>query len=123
MRSYKSTSLPLYIGTDITPVSGSDLYFGFGGLAVDKQAPGTVMVAALNSWWPDGQIFRSNDSGATWSPLWGWNGYPNLEKFYTFDNSLAPWTGSDFVDTTPGTLQIGWMMEGNDSFPREHGER
>ncbi|KAL4260404.1 WD40/YVTN repeat-like-containing domain superfamily protein [Pleurotus pulmonarius] len=103
--------IPTSTWTDITPVSGGDLYFGFGGLAVDKQAPGTVMVAALNSWWPDGQIFRSNDSGATWSPLWGWNGYPNLEKFYTFDNSLAPWTGSDFVDTTPGTLQIGWMME------------
>ena len=47
--------------TDITPVSGSNLYFGFGGLAIDVQTPGTIMVAALNSWWPDGQIFRSND--------------------------------------------------------------
>lgn len=56
--------------TNITPASGDDLYFGFGGLAVDLQKPGTIMVAALNSWWPDGQIFRSTDSGATWSPLW-----------------------------------------------------
>ena len=38
--------------TDITPVSGSDLYFGFGGLAVDLQNPGTIIAAALNSWWP-----------------------------------------------------------------------
>lgn len=37
--------------TNITPVSGSDLYFGFGGLAVDLQKPGTIMVAALNCWW------------------------------------------------------------------------
>lgn len=34
--------------TDITPVSGSELYFGFGGVAVDYLVPGTIMVAALN---------------------------------------------------------------------------
>ncbi|KAL5535852.1 hypothetical protein ACEPAF_3946 [Sanghuangporus sanghuang] len=56
--------------TDQSIISGGDLYFGFGGLAVDYQRSGTIMVAALNSWWPDGQIFRSNDSGATWSALW-----------------------------------------------------
>lgn len=31
--------------TNITPVSGSDLYFGFGGVGVDHQNPGTIMVA------------------------------------------------------------------------------
>ncbi|KZV75593.1 carbohydrate-binding module family 1 protein [Peniophora sp. CONT] len=100
--------------TNITPVSGSDLYFGFGGIAVDLQRPGTVMVAALNSWWPDGQIFRSTDGGATWSPLWAWasSGYPNIDKFYKFDDTLAPWIGPDATTTELGTLQIGWMMEG-----------
>jgi len=97
--------------TDITPVSGSDLYFGFGGLAIDLQVPGTIMVAALNSWWPDGQIFRSTDSGATWTQLWEWISYPTLQKFYTYDDSLAPWIGPDSVDLTLGDLQIGWMME------------
>jgi xyloglucan-specific exo-beta-1,4-glucanase len=58
--------------TDITPATGSDLYFGFGGLSIDLQKPGTVMVAALNSWNPDAQIFRSTDSGKTWSKLWEW---------------------------------------------------
>lgn len=107
---------PLYAyapctGTDVTPVSGSDLYFGFGGVAVDSQKNGTVMVAALNSWWPDGQIFRSNDGGSTWSALWAWDGYPNLNKYYSYDESLAPWIGPANVDTTLGDLQIGWMME------------
>lgn len=37
---------------DITPVSGSDLYYGFGGLGLDTLNPGTLVVAALNSWWP-----------------------------------------------------------------------
>lgn len=67
---------------DITPVSGSDLYFGFGGLGVDMQKPGTLVVASLNSWWPDAQIFRSTDSGATWSRLWEWSSYPNQNWYY-----------------------------------------
>lgn len=96
---------------DITPVTGSDLYFGFGGVTVDIQKPGTIMVAALNSWWPDGQIFRSTDSGTTWSPFWAWTSYPNMNKFYTYSDSLAPWLGPNYVDTTAGDKQIGWMME------------
>lgn len=36
--------------TNITPEVGS---FGYGGLAVDVQKPGTLMVAAWNMWWPD----------------------------------------------------------------------
>ncbi|KJA29887.1 carbohydrate-binding module family 1 protein [Hypholoma sublateritium FD-334 SS-4] len=99
------------VWTDITPVSGSDLYFGFGGVAVDLQLPGTIMVAALNSWWPDGQIFRSTDSGATWSPLWAWGDYPTLNKYYSYSDSLAPYIGPDYTDTTAGDKQIGWMME------------
>ncbi|TBU35178.1 Oligoxyloglucan reducing end-specific cellobiohydrolase [Dichomitus squalens] len=97
---------------DVTPVSGSDLYFGFGGVAVDAQRPGTVMVAALNSWWPDGQIFRSVDGGTTWTALWAWGNYPTLYKYYTYDDTLAPWIGPDDTNTDAGTLQIGWMMEG-----------
>ncbi|KAK7694577.1 hypothetical protein QCA50_001763 [Cerrena zonata] len=96
---------------DITPVSGSDLYFGFGGVAIDLQKPGTIMVAALNSWWPDGQIFRSTDGGSTWSPFWAWQSYPTINKYYKYDDTLAPWLGPDAVVTDLGTLQIGWMME------------
>lgn len=67
---------------DITPASGSDLYFGFGGLGVDMQKPGTIVVASLNSWWPDAQIFRSIDSGATWSKIWTWANYPEMDLYY-----------------------------------------
>ncbi|KAF8597228.1 Oligoxyloglucan reducing end-specific cellobiohydrolase [Ceratobasidium sp. AG-I] len=94
--------------TDITPVSGSDLYFGFGGLSVDLLKPGTLMVAALNSWYPDSQVFRSNNSGATWTRLWEWAAYPAMNRYYKYDTSLAPWLNP------PGntdTKQIGWMME------------
>lgn len=93
---------------DITPVTGSDLYFGFGGLSVDIQKPGTLMVAAVNSWWPDGQIFRSTNGGASWSKLWDWASYPTMNRYYKYDTSLAPWIS--VVDSTD-TKQIGWMME------------
>ncbi|KAJ7071296.1 Oligoxyloglucan reducing end-specific cellobiohydrolase [Mycena amicta] len=101
--------------TDITPVIGSDLggplYFGFAGLSVDVQTPGTIMVAALNSWWPDGQIFRSTNSGQNWTSIWSWLSYPTMNKFYHYSDTLAPWIGINSVQGTPGDLQVGWMME------------
>lgn len=105
--------------TDITPVSGSNLYFGFGGLSVDLKNPGTLMVAAVNSWWPDGQIFRSNNSGASWTTLWAWASYPTMNRYYKYDVSLAPWL---WPPTTTDTKQIGWMMESLsiDPFDSDH---
>jgi xyloglucan-specific exo-beta-1,4-glucanase len=96
---------------DITPVSGSDKFFGFGGLAVDMQNPGTIMVASLNSWYPDQLIWRSKDSGKTYTPLWEWSSYPSMNKHYTYSDSLAPWLGPDYTYTGTDIKQIGWMIE------------
>ncbi|KAG9047162.1 hypothetical protein FS837_002896 [Tulasnella sp. UAMH 9824] len=57
---------------------------------------------------PDGTIFRSIDSGATWSPLWAWAAYPNINRYYKYDVSLAPWIG---VVQSGDTKQIGQMIE------------
>ncbi|KAI1101768.1 glycoside hydrolase family 74 protein [Jackrogersella minutella] len=94
---------------DITPVSGGDLYFGFGGLGVDIQKPGTIVVASLNSWYPDAQIFRSTDSGATWSNIWAWANYPEMDLYYGLTTSKAPWIKTGFIDTD--TKHLGWMIE------------
>ncbi|KAF3936614.1 hypothetical protein ABW19_dt0209481 [Dactylella cylindrospora] len=94
--------------TDITPATGSDLYYGFGGFAVDLKKPGTIMVAALNAWWPEGIMFRSTDGGSTWTKNWDWAGYPTRTKRFTMDSSLAPWL-SDPADEVPEPF--GWMME------------
>jgi xyloglucan-specific exo-beta-1,4-glucanase len=80
------------------------------GLAVDLQKPGTVMVAALNCWWPDGNAFRTTDGGNTWTGLWDWASYPTMNRYYTYDDSLAPWLGPDGTADSIVT-QIGWMME------------
>ncbi|TGJ79506.1 hypothetical protein E0Z10_g9258 [Xylaria hypoxylon] len=94
---------------NITPVSGSDLYFGFGGIGVDMQKAGTIVVASLNSWWPDAQIFRSIDSGTTWSRLWEWSSYPSMNLYYSQSTSKAPWVKAGFLDSD--TKDLGWMIE------------
>lgn len=52
------------IFSDITPawVATNNVTIGYGGLALDAQNSGTLMVSAMNLWGPDVQIFRSNDS-------------------------------------------------------------
>lgn len=87
---------------------------GFGGLGLDMQQPGTLTVAALNLWWPDVQIFRSTDSGATWSTIWNWasNGSETMERHHTISAPKAPWIEAGFMDArgNDGTL-LGWMVE------------
>ncbi|KAI0466526.1 carbohydrate-binding module family 1 protein [Xylaria cf. heliscus] len=106
--------------TNITPVSGSDLYYGFGGIGVDMLKPGTIVVASLNSWWPDAQLFRSTDSGATWSRIWEWTSYPNMNLYYSQSASKAPWIKAGFLDTD--TKDLGWMIESLviDPFDSDH---
>ncbi|KAK9788553.1 putative Xyloglucanase [Seiridium cardinale] len=104
--------------TDITPVSGSDLYFGFGGLGLDALNPGTLVVASLNSWWPDQQIFRSTDSGATWSQLWEWVSYPTMADYYGISTPLAPWISTGFLDITDAE-KLGWMIESLEIDPHD----
>ncbi|MEU0885082.1 RICIN domain-containing protein [Lentzea sp. NPDC005914] len=52
---------------DISPMPGNG--FGFAGLAVDPQRPGTVMVTTLDRWWPSDELFRSTDGGGSWKAL------------------------------------------------------
>ncbi|KAF5666656.1 xyloglucanase [Fusarium heterosporum] len=92
---------------DITPPG--DIYFGFGGLALDVKKSGTLVVAALNSWYPDVQFFRSTDSGKTWSTLWNYNAAGNLDYHYGISTPKAPWIYKDFISVD--TKRLGWMVE------------
>ncbi|MCJ1314608.1 Xyloglucanase [Agyrium rufum] len=105
---------------DITPVTGSNLYFGFGGLGVDMLKPGTLVVASLNSWYPDAQLFRSTDSGTTWSPIWEWTSYPNQNDYYSYSTPNAPWIKNSIAATD--TKRLGWMIESLeiDPFDSDH---
>ncbi len=96
---------------NISPMPDADNYFGYGGLAVDAQQPNTLMVASLNSWWPDAMIYRSTDGGATWTRIWDWAIYPERTFRYTQDISAAPWldfaTNPQVPEITP---KLGWMI-------------
>ncbi|MFD5316276.1 cellulose binding domain-containing protein [Streptomyces sp. NPDC127098] len=105
--------------TDVSPVAaGSDRYFGFSGLTVDRQNPGTVMVTAYSSWWPDTQIFRSADGGDSWSRSWEFTSYPNRSKRYTIDISSVPWMDFNATPQPPEeSPKLGWMTEGMEIDP------
>jgi hypothetical protein len=101
--------------TKISPVPSTDTandYFGYGGLAVDALHPQTIMVTALNSWWPDTIFFRSTNGGSSWTRIWDWASYPNRTLRYTQDISLAPWL--NFGVTNPvlpvPSPKLGWMV-------------
>ncbi|WP_371668262.1 cellulose binding domain-containing protein [Streptomyces sp. NBC_00289] len=98
--------------TDISPVAEADTYYGFSGLTVDRQHPGTVMATAYSSWWPDTQIFRSTDSGGTWTKAWDYTSYPNRSNRYTMDVSSSPWLTWGANPSPPEqTPKLGWMTE------------
>ncbi|MET9391115.1 cellulose binding domain-containing protein [Streptomyces sp. NPDC006624] len=98
--------------TDISPVAEADTFYGFSGLSVDRQKPGTVMATAYSAWWPDTQIFRSTDSGATWTKAWDYTSYPNRENRYTMDVSSSPWlTWGANPQPPEQTPKLGWMTE------------
>jgi photosystem II stability/assembly factor-like uncharacterized protein len=110
-----------------SPLNGG---YGFGGLSVDAERPNTIVVAALNQWWPDTQFFRSLDGGTNWSLIWnvswtnpaGWPPYvvPNYLIDYA---SVAPWltfgstpatctaTGPSNGSCPQPTPKLGWMAE------------
>ncbi|WP_328676638.1 cellulose binding domain-containing protein [Streptomyces sp. NBC_00343] len=98
--------------TDISPVAETDTYYGFSGLTVDRQHPGTVMATAYSSWWPDTQIFRSTDSGGTWTKAWDYTSYPNRANRYTMDVSSSPWLTFGANPSPPEQApKLGWMTE------------
>jgi hypothetical protein len=98
--------------TNISPVAEADTYYGFSGLTVDRQHPGTVMATAYSSWWPDTQIFRSTNSGATWTKAWDYTSYPNRSNRYTIDVSSSPWLTFGANPSPPEqTPKLGWMTE------------
>ncbi|WSQ13342.1 cellulose binding domain-containing protein [Streptomyces sp. NBC_01231] len=98
--------------TNISPVAEADTYYGFSGLTVDRQKPGTVMATAYSSWWPDTQIFRSTDSGGTWTKAWDYTSYPTRANRYTMDVSSSPWLTWGANPSPPEEApKLGWMTE------------
>ena len=54
--------------TDVTPL-GDQNWWGYDGLALDPNHPGTVYVATNDRWSPVDTVYRSTDGGATWADV------------------------------------------------------
>jgi xyloglucan-specific exo-beta-1,4-glucanase len=116
--------------TKITPPAPAlNSGYGFGGVSVDAENPNTVVVAALNNWWPDVEFWRTLDGGNTWNPIWTISFYPQqwpnvLVPYYALNfASVAPWltfgvpastcatpTSTNSACPTPSP-KLGWMVD------------
>lgn len=89
--------------TDITPPPDDGRYGGFGGISVDRQDPGTLVVATLGYWGDNGDnIYCSTDGGETWQSLFN---EKTGEKRYVMDVSQADWLTWGRVEA-----KTGWWM-------------
>jgi len=100
---------------DITPAQGLiDNSYGYSGLTVDLQRPGTIMVAPFNEWYPNADIYRSTDGGLSYTPIFTF-GYPPPDylgtetPYYDWDLSKAPWITTY---STGDTKHVGWGIQG-----------
>ena len=56
------------VWTEITPLKPTnDDKFGYGGVSVDAQHPGTMMAVTMDRWTKGDEIFRTVDGGKTWA--------------------------------------------------------
>lgn len=100
--------------TCISPVpsTSADDAFGYSGLTIDRQNPGTLMVTTQIAWWPDCVIFRTTDGGQTWTRAWDFGAYPERTLRYRLDYSAAPWLTFNTSPALPEmSPKLGWMME------------
>jgi hypothetical protein len=89
--------------TSITPLApAGDDKFGYGGLGLDRQRPGTLIVSTLDRWAKTDEIFRTTNGGRTWRKLgerahWDANGAAYL-TFGKAETKPPHWMGDIEID-------------------------
>ncbi len=105
------TASALWTKISPDPSSSTNSWFGYGGITVDAQNPNTLMVSELNRWWPEANIWRSTDAGATWTSMWTFGPWPTREFRYTHDISASPWlTFNQTLSLPERAPRLGWMI-------------
>ncbi len=90
--------------TDISPARpGGDKHFGFSGIDIDRQHPGTVVVSTSDRYGAD-DIYLSHDGGASWLSI------DAASKHHTETNPwLVAYTGNAERGTSPRQNMGHWM--------------
>ena len=87
-------------------------YFGYSGIAVNPQNPAELITTVLNSYWPDFFIFRSTDTGKSWTKSFYWTSYPSANLKYTIE-PIYPWLNWGHTKSEWPTAvfpKLGWMV-------------
>jgi xyloglucan-specific exo-beta-1,4-glucanase len=89
--------------TNVTPEKPSDKEkFGYGGLALDWQKPGTVVVTTIDRWGKGDEAFRTTNGGASWKPVWDKSSFDAAGAQYLFYGKeklgKPHWTGDVDID-------------------------
>jgi len=113
------------VWTDITPVKDANRFpGGYGGLGIDRQHPGTLVVASLDRVNPslpqpdrdDDRLYRTTNGGQTWIDI-----SPKSHR----DSSAAPyvpWAGVYDAAIAKPEASVGWWIDGLaiDPFDSKH---
>ena len=115
------------VWTDITPERGR-AQGGYMGISLDRQAPGTIVVASLNRWLPHDTIWRSTDAGATWrdlhplsrrdvitTPFLLWGQHEADFGWWIAGLAIDPFNSDRVAYTTGATVYLTQDMHGADA--------
>lgn len=89
---------------DISPMAPTaNIPFGYSGLDIDPNRPGTVVVSTMNRWSIHDDIFVSRDSGRTWKAMGARSrhnpdGYPWLVNYLKGQDLMGHWIADLKID-------------------------
>ena len=86
---------------EITPTTKFDC--GYSGLSVNPKDPKNIVVTTLDLWYPEDDVFVSNDGGESWNALWD---IDTNDKNYEMVIDECQWLDWH------GEAKLGWWMTG-----------
>jgi hypothetical protein len=95
---------------------------GYGGLSLDPQKAGTILVSTIDRWGPGDDVFRTTDDGATWKPIINWRATAkaNLDHSLSPSNAVSDPHWIADVDVDPFRSDNAWFVTGYGAFSSQN---